>query len=283
MISPMHTSVAHLLARSVRYLSSPGGQGDELLKGTRTLILIHGFPLSADMWLPQLARVPVGWQFVAPDVRGFRGMGPAFEDAQLQGASIDDYADDIIQLMDHLDLPKAAICGLSMGGYIAMALAARAPKRVTHLILADTKMSADGDEAKAGRDKMRDMVEREGPASVATAMLPKLMGETAKRDQPDLGDALRRLIEVNRTESIVGALGALKGRPDRSADLAQIRVPTLVICGAEDALTPPADSDAMAATIPGATLVMIPTAGHMSNLEQPFAFNAALQQFLAAK
>lgn len=279
----MHANVAHLLSRSVRYLSSPDGRGEELLGGTRNLILIHGFPLSADMWLPQLARVPVGWRFIAPDVRGFRGMGPAFEDAGLQGATMDDYADDVLQLMDHLDVPRAAICGLSMGGYIGMALAAKAPKRVTHLILADTRMGADSDEARAGRDAMRAMVERDGPPAVAAAMMPKLLGETTHREQPDLAEALHRLIIVNRTESIVGALGALKSRPDRAADLAQVRVPTLVVCGEEDMLTKVPDSEAMAATIPGASLVVIPRAGHMSNLEQPLAFNAALQKFLEGK
>jgi pimeloyl-ACP methyl ester carboxylesterase len=274
------TNVANLLARSVRYLASPGGRSEELLKGTRTLILLHAFPMSADMWLPQLARVPLGWQFIAPDIRGFRGMGPAFEDAQLQGATMDDYAGDVIELMDHLDIPKAAVLGLSMGGYVAMALAARAPKRVTHLILSDTKMTPDSDEAKAGRDAMRAMVERDGPPSVATAMLPKLMGETSQREQPDLEVAIRRLIEVNRTESIVGALGAMKSRPDRTASLAAFTGRAMVMCGEEDAITKPADSDAMAATIPGAELVMIPKAGHMSNLEQAPAFNAALQRFL---
>jgi len=274
------TNVANLLARSLRYLSSPGGRSEELLKGTRTLILLHAFPMSADMWLPQLARVPVGWQFIAPDLRGFRGMGPAFEDAHLDGATMDDYAGDVLELMDHLDIPKAAILGLSMGGYVAMALQARAPQRVTHLILADTKMTADTDEGRAGRDTMRAMVIADGPKAVATAMMPKLLGATSHRDQPDLEDALRRLIEVNRTESIAGAIGALKSRPDRTAAMAAVRVPALVICGEEDALTPLADSQAMAATIPGAKLVIIPKSGHMSNLEQAPAFNAALQDFL---
>lgn len=277
----MVTNVANLLARSVRYLASPGGRGEEMLKGTRTLILLHAFPLSADMWLPQLARVPVGWQFIAPDIRGFRGMGPAYEDAQLDGATMDDYARDVLDLMDHLDLPRAAVLGLSMGGYVAMAVAARAPQRVSHVVLADTKMTADTEEGRAGRDRMRALVEADGPPAVATAMLPKLLGQTTQREQPDLETAVRRLIEVNRTESIAGAIGALKARPDRTETLAALRVPALVLCGDEDALTPLADSQAMATTIPGATLMVIPHCGHLSNLEQPVAFNAALQKFLS--
>jgi len=124
------------------------------------------------------------------------------------------------------------------------------------------------------------MVEQDGPPAVATAMLPKLLGATCHQEQPDLADAVRRLIEVNRAEAIAGAIGALKTRPDRSAALAALRVPALVICGEEDALTPRADSDAMAATIPGATLAVLPRAGHLSNLERPAEFNAALQNFL---
>lgn len=277
----MVTNVAHLLNRSTRYLESPAALGEEIVRGTRTLVLIHAFPLSADMWLPQLAKVPPGWRFIAPDIRGFRGAGPAFEDASLAGATMDDYADDLIALMDHLDTERFAVAGLSMGGYIAMALAARAPERLTHLILADTRMTADTPEGRAGRDKMKADVERSGPRAVADAMLPKLVGETTKVDQPDLADAVRHLIEMNRGEAIGGAIDALKSRPDRTEMLARIAVPSLVICGAEDVITPPADSEAMARTIPGAKLEIIDRAGHLSNLEQPAAFTAALQAFLS--
>ncbi len=255
--------------------------GEEIVRGTRTLILIHAFPLSADMWLPQLAKVPNGWRFIAPDVRGFRGAGPAFEDTALAGATMDDYADDVLALMDQLDTERSAVAGLSMGGYIAMALAARAPERISHLILADTRMTADTPEGRAGRDTMKAGVERVGAQAAADAMLPKLIGETTRREQPDLADAVRHLIEINRAEAISGAIDALKSRPDRTETLARLTVPSLVICGAEDVITPPADSEAMARTMPGARLEVIPRAGHLSNLEQPAAFSAALQAFLS--
>lgn len=277
----MVTNVAHLLNRSTRYLESPAAMGEEIVRGTRTLVLIHAFPLSADMWLPQLAKVPQGWRFIAPDVRGFRGAGPAFEDAALAGATMDDYADDLLSLIDHLDLDKVAVAGLSMGGYVAMALAVRAPERITHLILADTRMTADTPEGRSGREKMKADVERAGPRAVADAMLPKLVGETTKQEQPDLADAVRHMIEMNRTEAIAGAIDALKSRPDRTEALSRVAVPTLVICGSEDVITPPADSEALSRTIPGARLEIIPAAGHLSNLEQPVRFNAALQAFLS--
>ena len=279
MISDVTSNVAHLPARSVRYLESPGRR-DEMAPRTRTLLLIHAFPLSADQWLPQLARVPPGWHFVAPDIRGFRGMGPAFEDAGLDGATVDDYADDMMSLMDHLDIPRAAVAGLSMGGYVAMAMAARRPARVSHLVLADTRMTADTDEGRAARDAMTAIVARDGPAAVADAMLPKLLGASTERDQPDLAIAVRRLIEVNRVEAIAGGIGALKSRPDRTAALASVTMPALVICGDEDRLTPPADSQAMAATIPGAALEIVPSSGHLSNLEQPVVFNSILHRSL---
>lgn len=277
----MITNVAHLLSRTTRYLESPGTVGEPLARGTRTLVLIHAFPLSADMWLPQLVRVPQRWRYIAPDVRGFRGMGPAFEDAQLAGATMDDYADDLLSLLDHLDIERAAFAGLSMGGYIAMAVAARAPERVSHLILADTRMTADTVDGRAARDAMKADVERGGPRVVADAMLPKLIGASSKAEQPDLGDAVRHLIEMNRAEAIAGALDALKTRPDRTETLSRWSGPAMVLCGEEDALTPPADSQAMAGAIPGARLHMIPRAGHLSNLEQPLAFSRALESFLS--
>jgi pimeloyl-ACP methyl ester carboxylesterase len=194
---------------------------------------------------------------------------------------MDDYADDLLSLMDHLDIARAAVAGLSMGGYIAMALAAKAPERLTHLILADTRMTADTPEGRAGREKMQADLAKGGARAVADAMLPKLIGETTKTNQPDLADAVRLLIQANRQEAISGAIDAMKSRPDRTEALSRVRVPALVICGAEDAITPVADSEAMARAIPGAALEVIPAAGYLSNLEQPAAFNAAIQRFLS--
>lgn len=277
----MQSRFANLLARTVRYFESPDALGDDRVRGTRTLVLLHAFPLSADMWLPQLARVPQGWRFIAPDIRGFRGEAPAYEDAELAGATMDDYAADVLALLDHLDVDRAAVAGLSMGGYVAMAAAALAPARVTRLILADTRMTADTDDGRANRDRMKAAVLADGPAAVADAMVPKLTGATSQRDQPELSEAIRRMILVNRAEAIAGAIDAMKTRPDRRAALADFGGKALVICGEEDTITPPEDSDAMAATLPHARLVRIPGAGHLSNLEQPSAFNQALASFLS--
>jgi len=267
----VHSHVAHLPHRSLRYFESGVG---------RPLVLLHAFPLSADQWLPQLHRVPPGWRFIAPDLRGFRGVGPAFEDPGLGALSIDDYADDVLALMMHLDIERAAVCGVSMGGYVAFGMMRRAASRVTALVLSNTRAIPDGDDARAGRDRLIDLVRSEGPGAVADAMIPRLLGETTRRAQPDLIDALRRLIVVNSVEGIAAALGALKTRPDSTPLLASIACPVLVIAGDEDAIIPVSEADTMARAIAGARSVVLPRIGHLANLEQPAAWNAALAHIL---
>jgi pimeloyl-ACP methyl ester carboxylesterase len=244
-------------------------------------VLLHAFPLSADQWLPQLHRVAPGCRYVAPDLRGFRGSGIAFEETQLDGVTTDDYAADVLELMSHLDIDQAVIAGLSMGGYVAFALLRRAPARVSGLVLADTRPGADSAEGRAARDAMVELVGRDGAAAVATQMLPKLLGETTQREQPDLSDAVRRLIELNTPEAIAAGALALKTRPDSTPLLSTIAVPTTILCGAEDVLTPPAESRAMQAAIAGSQLVMLPGAGHLSNLESAAAFSSALEHAVA--
>jgi pimeloyl-ACP methyl ester carboxylesterase len=260
--------IAHLPTRSVRYLEAGIG---------RPLILLHAFPLSADQWLPQLHRVPIGWRYIAPDLRGFRGTGPAFEDV-VHGVTVDTYAADVVELMAHLEIPTAVVAGLSMGGYVAMALARRAPARLSGLVLANTRATADSPEARAGRDRAIELVQTYGPIGLGLEMLPKLLGVTTQRDQPDLADAVRRVIEMNAPDTIVSALVALRDRPDATVALAALVCPATVIHGEEDAIVSHAESEALQAAIPGARLVVLPRAGHLSNLEAPIAFLAALAE-----
>lgn len=268
----MTPKYAYLLDRTVRYHEAGSG---------RTCILLHAFPLSADQWLPQLHRVPQGWRYIAPDVRGFRGMGQAYQDVGLDTATMASHAADVLQLMNHLDVDRAVIGGLSMGGYIALAVARAAAGRLEGLVLADTKATADTDEGRAGRDAMIEKVQAEGVGAIADAMGPKLLGATAQREQPDLADAVRTIILRNSPEAVVSALGAMKTRPDSAPLLAGLSCPTLVICGDEDVLTPPSDSEAMVAALPSATGVFMPQVGHLSNLEAPVKFNQALAEFLS--
>ena len=267
----MITKVANLPDRSVRYLEA--GQG-------RALVLIHGFPFSAEMWLPQLHRPPLGWRVVAPDLRGFRGtaMTPGVGVTGLDDITMDGYGADVFALMTHLEIDRGVVCGLSMGGYVAFAMAAQAPRRIAGLVLANTRAAADSAEARAGRDRMLAVAQREGAAGVARDMLPKLLGETTKREQPDLIDAVRGLIEANSVEGISAGLRALKTRPDRTSELGSIACPTLIVAGDEDAIIPMADTAVMHRGIAGADLVVLPRVGHLSSLEDPLGFNRALEK-----
>lgn len=267
----VRSAVAHLATRSVRYLEAGSG---------RPVIWLHAFPLSADLWLPQLHRVPPGWRFIAPDLRGFRGSGPAFEDITPPLMTIDDYAADVLELMAHLDVSEAVIGGLSMGGYVAFALWHRAPERVSGLVLASTRAAADTPAAQVARARMVDLVDREGAAGVAREMLPKLIGASLQASQPDLIEAVRELIVVNTTDAIRTAIRAMKERPDSTPLLPRIDRPVTVIHGDEDAIIPLEEARAMAAAIPGARLIALAGVGHLANLEDPLGFSLAVQKSL---
>ena len=208
-------------------------------------------------------------------------MGPAFEDLGLSGLSIDDYADDVLALMTHLEIDRAVIAGVSMGGYVAFGMVRRAPQRIAALVLSNTRAIADSPQAKDARAASIALVQREGAAAIAREMSPKLLGETTRRVQPDLEEAVRRLIVVNATEAIVSALEALRDRPDSTSLLSSIAVPSLVIAGDEDAIINLAEATSMQQAIPGARLVTLTATGHLGNLEAPGFWNAALETFLS--
>jgi len=266
MVRESRTIVA---GRSMRYLDAGSGW---------PVVLIHAFPLNADMWRPQLDRVPDGWRFIAPDMRGFGPEPPA----NLRPVSLDDMASDVAILLDHLALDTAVIGGLSMGGYITFALFNRAPERFTGMILADTKAKADTPEGLEGRRQTIALARAEGATGVATSMLPKVLGKTSSARRPDVVATVRAMIERSATEGIVGAVEAMMARPDRTSDLPRISCPTLVIVGEEDVVTPVADAVAMQNQIARSRLVILPEAGHLSNLEVPDNFTLALGDFLSS-
>ena len=266
----MRSAVAHLAHRSVRYLQA----GSE--SAQPTLVLLHAFPLSADQWLPQLHQAPPGWCVVAPDLRGFRGGASESAEVIDEPLTIDDYARDTLSLMSHLGIERAVIGGLSMGGYVAFGVLRQAPARVSGLVLAHTRAAADTADGRANRDRTIELVRRDGPESVARAMLATLLGETTRRGQPDLVQAVGQMIRANTIDAIAAALGALRDRPDSTPMLASIACPTLVIAGEEDAIVPRAETEAMQRAIPGSRLVVLPRVGHLGNLEDPSGFNGAL-------
>jgi pimeloyl-ACP methyl ester carboxylesterase len=250
----------------------PRGAAGEL-KGT--LVLIHGFPLSARMWAPQLELAGRFWRVVAPQLRGFDG-----PPADNVATSVDEYAGDVIDLLDALDIEQAVVGGLSMGGYITFAMFRHAPRYFRGMILADTRAEADTPEGVEGRKQMIRLVREKGAAAAAEEMMPKLLGQSTRATRPEVVGALRDLILSNSTDTIAGAIMALMTRPDSTPLLSQIHCPTLVVVGDEDALTPRACSEAIQHGIAGAELAIVPQAGHMSNMEQPAAFNLALARFL---
>jgi len=227
------------------------------------------------MWEPQLTLAANGWRILVPELRGF-GAGAGDPPT----TSIDDYAGDTIDLLDGLHIETAVICGLSMGGYAALAMFRHAPRYFHAMVLADTKSQGDSAEAVAGRKGMQQLVREKGQAAVADALLPKLVGDTTRRERPDVIEDLRQQITGNSVESIVGALDALMTRPDSTPTLGTIHCPVQILVGDEDAITPPALSEQMHKDIPGSELAIIKGAGHMSNMEQPRLFNDALARFL---
>jgi pimeloyl-ACP methyl ester carboxylesterase len=253
--------------RTTRYLEAGSGQ---------PLILIHAFPLGADMWRPALDRVPGGWRYIAPDLRGFGGSpleGPA-------ALTMDDYAADVTALMDALGIDAAVIGGLSMGGYVTFALSRRAPERVRGMVLMDTRSQADTSDGVRTRRALLELVRTRGTAAVADEVLPKLLGETTQRERPQIVSDTRRQIEANSVAGIEAAIEALIGRPDSTPDLARILRPTLVIVGGEDTITPIQDAELLHQSIAGSELRVLPRAGHLSILEAPDEWSTAVTGFL---
>lgn len=256
---------AVVAGRRIRYLEAGSGT---------PLVLLHAFPLSADMWRPQLERVPDGWHMLTPDSKGF---GPAPAGA---AGTLDEMAAEVIAWLDGLHVGRAAIGGLSMGGYVTLALFQGGADRFSAMILANTRAAADSPEGRAGRDKMSALVRASGVSAVADQMLPKLLGETSRQSRPNLEPLVRGMIQGNSVEGIDGAIQAMKNRPDAMPLLSSIQCPALVITGAEDTIIPPAEAEAMTKLLPRAQLVTIPAAGHLSNLEAPDEFSEALSSFL---
>jgi pimeloyl-ACP methyl ester carboxylesterase len=190
-------------------------------------------------------------------------------------------ADDVAALLDHLRIARATVCGLSMGGYIAFALWRAHPGRIARLILADTKAAADTEEARANRYRLAELVLARGARAAADAMLPRLVAPEHLAGA--VGRDLRAVIERASPAQIAVTLHALAARPDSTGLLATLTAPTLIVVGELDAITPLADAEVMRRGAPGAqALAVIPGAGHMSPLENPDAFNAAMAAFLGA-
>jgi pimeloyl-ACP methyl ester carboxylesterase len=240
-----------------------------------SVVLLHPFPLDANYWAPQLAEAPAGWRLLAPDFRGFGTQGEG--DAPASG--MDDYARDVLAMLDARRIERAVVCGVSMGGYVAFAILRMAPARVRALVLANTRMDADPPEGLAKRQQMLDLIAREGSDGVAREM-PPLLGASTERERPQVKARLRAAIAGAPAAGMAAAVRAMMARPDSTATAAAYAGDTLIVSGEEDALTPPSLQEAIHAVMPSSRLDVIPGAGHLASLERPDLFNPLLQRFL---
>jgi 3-oxoadipate enol-lactonase len=257
---------------SLHYLDEGSGQP--------AVVLLHAFPLCAGMWRPQIDALAPRVRVVAPDLRGF---GRSDAPGDPAAYSVDGWADDVARLLDHLGLDRVVVGGQSMGAYVAFAFLRRHRSRLAGLVLADTRPTADSPEVHDRRVSQQEQITaggEAGKADVVEGMLQTLLSPATREHRPDVVDTARRLMD-NPPAGFVGALEAMKRRPDSVADLATVDVPTLVLVGDQDVPSPPEVAEAMQQGIPGAELVVVPGAGHLSGLEAPEAFNAALWAFVS--
>ena len=243
----------------------------------RAVVLLHAFPLSSAMWLEQREGLADTCRVVTPDQRGFGG-SPLGDDPP----SLDAAADDVAALLDNLALERVVLGGLSMGGYVAMAFLRRHAGRVEALILADTKAAADPPQARTNRERIATAVtEDESSTVLVDEVLPTLLGPTTVAERPLVTGRVKALVQAAPSAAVAWAQRAMAARPDSFETLRAVTVPTLVIVGAEDTLSPPEDAQAMAETVTGARLEILPRAGHLTALERPGEFNAAVLEFVA--
>lgn len=240
------------------------------------LLLVHGFPLNLEMWRPQIDALGATRRIIAPDLKG-AGESEGPDDA---GAyTMDSYADELRGLLDELDVDKVVLAGLSMGGYVAFAFLRKYPEMVAGLVLADTRAEADPPEGVEKRSAQQKQVAAEGTAGLIEGLTNALLSDSTKTNRPEVVSTVHQVMD-NPARSFVGELEAMKQRPDSTDGLAAIGVPTLIIVGEKDAITPPDAARKMHEHIGGSRLVVIPEVGHLSNLESPQEFNDALADFL---
>lgn len=231
----------------------------------KTIVLVHPFPLSGDAFAAEVEALASLARVLTPTMRA---------------ASIEAMADDVARVLDEAGVEKAFVGGLSMGGYVSLAFARKYPERLQGLILGDTRAEPDSPEAKAQREKSIAQVHAGEVDAFVDGMLEKLLTPKTRSERPEIVAHVRTIAMSTPPSAIVDALRALRDRPDARPGLANIEVPTLVLVGKEDVVTPLEAAQTLHAGIAGSKLVVLPEAGHLSNLEAPAAFQKAIKEFL---
>lgn len=240
------------------------------------VVLLHGYPFDKAMWSGQSeALAAAGFRAIAPDLRG---LGETKSSSEV--ASMDDMARDTAALLDYLGVEKAVIGGLSMGGYVAFEFMHLFPTRVLGLVLAGTRAPADSEPEKAGREQQAQTMLRAGMVPISIATLPKLLAQRTLAEKPDVVKRIRAMITRSDPKGAAAAQRGMAARRDYTGDLPNINVPTLIIVGREDSIRPVADAESMHRGIRDSRLEIIDDAAHMTNMEQPEAFNRAVIDFI---
>ncbi len=241
----------------------------------RDLLLIHAFPMGAGLF--EAVEPPPGWRLWAPPLPGFDGspLPPPGSTA------LDDYAHAVLAWLDARGVRTCVVGGVSMGGYVAAALWRLAPERCEGLLFIDTRAQADSESARAGRETMLVALHQRGVGAVADQMVPNLLGASTRRQHPAVEARLQDLIARQAAAAVEGAIVRIRDRADAAPTLGTVTVPTLVVVGEEDVITPVPEAERIAALVPGARLVRLPAVGHLPPMEAPEAFNRLLAGFLA--
>lgn len=249
---------------------------EEAGQGT-PLVLLHAFPLSSRMWEEQRQHFSAEFRVLTPNFRGIGGT------SRFEGApSLQTLADDLALWLDHLNISqKIVLGGLSMGGYVALEFARSYGDRLKGLILADTRADTDSSEGKSARNEMIEFAKQSSGEAVAEKMLAKLLGETTRRDKPEVVKQVEAIAAANAGENLADLVAAMRDRRDSTVLLGSFKVPTLVLGGSEDVVSPTGVMLPMALHIPGAEHIEIIGAGHLANLEKPAAFNGAIELLLS--
>jgi pimeloyl-ACP methyl ester carboxylesterase len=241
------------------------------------VVLLHPFPANHRFWLSIIELLSSRYRFIVPDLRGLgastAGDGPA---------TMQKHAEDIRRVCDDAEVGKPVFIGVSMGGYILFEFWRRFRERVGSVVFSNTKAGADTDEARNGRLESAEQVLQRGPEFFIDVQLPKLIGETTRRNRPDLVDEARRMMMSASATGIAENQQGMAARPDSSATLPAINVPALFVGGFEDVLTPPEEIERMHKAVRGSQVRIIPTVGHYAAFERPDEYASILREFLGS-